>query len=190
MCRYCRISATAWVAQKIERHHDCHGADVAAVSPVPAQMWQGRAQCHADVAGASPVPGRCGSGEPSLDADVARVRRGRTRHGVSIVALVTEQALVRSARPVHSRSATRASQHDSTSLPWEKSSMASLAWQEAACRMLSRKVSLIGITHERRIRSPIGIALKPYKKNERWRGAMRLHAMHCWALRCTREVRP
>jgi hypothetical protein len=69
------------------------GADVAGASPVPVQMWQGRAQSRcrcgrgepspgADVAGASPVPvqmwqgraqsrRRCGKGEPSPGADVA-----------------------------------------------------------------------------------------------------------------------
>jgi hypothetical protein len=39
------------------------GADVAGVSPVPVQMWQGRAQSRC----------RCGRGEPSPGADVAEV---------------------------------------------------------------------------------------------------------------------
>ena len=66
------------------------GADVAGVSPLPAQMWQGRAQVRnrcgrgrvepspgANVAGGGPSPGKkCGRGDPSLGADVAGVGCG------------------------------------------------------------------------------------------------------------------
>ena len=66
------------------RHLPSPGADVAGVSPVPSQMWQGEPSPGADVAGVSPVPSqmwqgraksqcRCGRGEPSPGADAGDV---------------------------------------------------------------------------------------------------------------------
>ena len=49
------------------------GAAVAAVSPVPVQMWPGEPGPGVDVAGVSPVPVQMWPGEPGPGADVVAV---------------------------------------------------------------------------------------------------------------------
>ena len=56
-------SATQVTMQVWQRGEPSPGSDVAGVSPVPVQMWQGSAQSRC----------RCGRGEPSPGADVAGV---------------------------------------------------------------------------------------------------------------------